>query len=138
MCLGQNYQWKTDQLFTIIHGTCLRNEILRVYFTHLYPVHAGFHLELLDGLPGMRDARCAVIGHSILHDCVLHTEDIYTLFLFLCIVYMAHWANLFCFWFMKSHIKRKRLELKHSLYSFIHSLRENKKWVVLLTLLYSQ
>lgn len=42
--------------------------------TDLYPVHAGLHLQLLHGFPGLRDAGGAVISHSVLHDWVLHTK----------------------------------------------------------------
>ncbi len=42
--------------------------------TDLYPVHAGLHLQLLHRFPGLRDAGGAVIGHSVLHDRVLHTK----------------------------------------------------------------
>lgn len=34
---------------------------------YLHPVHTGFHLQLLHRLPGLGDARGAVVGHTLLH-----------------------------------------------------------------------
>lgn len=35
-----------------------------------HPVHAGFHFQLFDGLPGLRDASGAIIGHAFFHSAV--------------------------------------------------------------------
>ena len=35
---------------------------------YLYSVHAGLHLQLLHGFPGLRDAGCAVVSDVVLHD----------------------------------------------------------------------
>lgn len=44
--------------------------------THLHPVHAGFHLQLLHSFPGLGDAGGAVIGHAFFHSAAPGTTKV--------------------------------------------------------------